>query len=156
MCYLCYWQAKKKKKKKKKKNKWIMDLLQTNNWCTGVVWITCDVFISCLDHWSIIENWIAHDVMKVKPPRRHIAIPQYSHTFYWINRISYDFNEKTSPNKPAFLDSHSDGTHSLQRIYWWASVMLHFSKFCHKPGKSSFKISCLFISNFVNCFLGNW
>ncbi len=27
------------------------------------------------------------------------------------------------------LDSHSDGTHSLQRIHWWASdVMLHFSK----------------------------
>ncbi len=29
----------------------------------------------------------------------------------------------------AILDSHSDGTHSLQRIHWWASdVMLHFSK----------------------------
>ncbi len=27
------------------------------------------------------------------------------------------------------LDSHSDGTHSLQRIHWWESdVMLHFSK----------------------------
>ncbi len=27
------------------------------------------------------------------------------------------------------LDSHSDGTHSLQRIYWWASDgMLHFYK----------------------------
>ncbi len=28
------------------------------------------------------------------------------------------------------LDSHSDGTHSLQRTHWWASdaVMLHFSK----------------------------
>ncbi len=27
------------------------------------------------------------------------------------------------------LDVHSDGTHSLQRIHWWASdVMLHFSK----------------------------
>ncbi len=27
------------------------------------------------------------------------------------------------------LDSHSDGTHSLQRIHWWASdVMLNFSK----------------------------
>ncbi len=27
------------------------------------------------------------------------------------------------------LDSHSDGTHSLQRIHWWASdEMLHFSK----------------------------
>ncbi len=28
-----------------------------------------------------------------------------------------------------FLDSHSDGTHSLQIIYWWVSnVMLNFSK----------------------------
>ncbi len=27
------------------------------------------------------------------------------------------------------LDSHSDGTHSLQRIHWWTTnVMLHFSK----------------------------
>ncbi len=27
------------------------------------------------------------------------------------------------------LDSHSDGTHSLQRIHWWASyVMLNFNK----------------------------
>ncbi len=27
------------------------------------------------------------------------------------------------------LDSHSDGTHSLQRIYWWVrDAMLHFSK----------------------------
>ncbi len=27
------------------------------------------------------------------------------------------------------LDSHSDGTHSLQRMHWWASdVMLNFSK----------------------------
>ncbi len=27
------------------------------------------------------------------------------------------------------LDSHSDGTHSLQRIHWWASdAILHFSK----------------------------
>ncbi len=28
------------------------------------------------------------------------------------------------------VDSHSDGTHSLQRIYWWASdVMLNISKY---------------------------
>ncbi len=57
----------------------MMDLFLTNmqlffNLGTGVVWITCDVFISC-------------------------------------------------------LGSHSDGTHSLQRIHWWASdVILHFSK----------------------------
>ncbi len=29
------------------------------------------------------------------------------------------------------LDSHSDGTHSLQRIHWWTGdVMLNFSKIC--------------------------
>ncbi len=53
----------------------MMDLFLTNKqlltsqyvkWWTGVVWITCDVLISC-------------------------------------------------------FDSHSDGTHSLQRIHWWAS-----------------------------------
>ncbi len=54
------------------------------------------------DHWSIIENWIAHDVMKVKPPRRHIGIPLCSDAFHWIKRKSYEFNEKTSPNKSAF------------------------------------------------------
>ncbi len=26
------------------------------------------------------------------------------------------------------LDSHSDGTHSLQRIHWWSDVMLDSSK----------------------------
>ncbi len=35
------------------------------------------------------------------------------------------------------LDSHSDGTHSLQRIHWWTSdVMLRFSK-SDKETKSS-------------------
>ncbi len=29
----------------------------------------------------------------------------------------------------SWLDSHSDGTHSLQMIHWWANdIMLHFSK----------------------------
>ncbi len=35
------------------------------------------------------------------------------------------------------LDSHSDGTHSLQSIHWWASdVMLHFSKSDEKTNPS--------------------
>ncbi len=61
-------------------SKWIcflqtqLSVSQDVNWCTGVVWITCDVVISC-------------------------------------------------------LDSHSDGTHSLQSIHCWTSdAMLHFSK----------------------------
>ncbi len=37
------------------------------------------------------------------------------------------------------LDSHSDGTHSPQKIHWWArDVMLHFSQtFSHKETNSS-------------------
>ncbi len=36
------------------------------------------------------------------------------------------------------LDSHSDGTHSLQRIHWWASdAMLHFSKSDEETNSSS-------------------
>ncbi len=49
------------------------------------------------------------------------------------------------------LDSHSDGTHSLQSIHWWASdVMLHFSRsdettnsstsWMAKDGKDSLKM----------------
>ncbi len=44
---------------------------------------------------------------------------------FWITYIIVDF----SIDIISFLDSHSDGTHSLQRIHLWASdVMLHFSK----------------------------
>ncbi len=39
------------------------------------------------------------------------------------------------------LDSHSDGTHSLQRIQWWASdAMLHFSKYDEETNSST---SCM-------------
>ncbi len=34
------------------------------------------------------------------------------------------------------LDSHSDGTHSLQSIHWWASnVMLNISKYVPKKSE---------------------
>ncbi len=37
-----------------------------------------------------------------------------------------------------FLDSHSDGTHSLQRIHCWASdLLLHFSKSDEKTNSST-------------------
>ncbi len=78
---ICIWHQ--KSREKYLQGGWMTDMFLTNtqlftsqdiNWWTGVVWITCDVFISC-------------------------------------------------------LDSHSDGTHSLQRNHWWASaVMLHFTK----------------------------
>ncbi len=36
------------------------------------------------------------------------------------------------------LDSHADGTHSLQKIHWWASdAMLHFSKSVPMKNNSS-------------------
>ena len=41
------------------------------------------------------------------------------------------------------LDSHSDGTHSLQRIHWWASdVMLHFSKSDEETNSSTSWMTC--------------
>ncbi len=37
------------------------------------------------------------------------------------------------------LDSHSDGTHSLQKIHWWASDgMLHFSKSDEETNSSTY------------------
>ncbi len=46
------------------------------------------------------------------------------------------------------LDSHSDGTHSLQRIHWWAShVMLHFSKSLPIK-KQTFKFCMACVSKF--------
>ncbi len=37
------------------------------------------------------------------------------------------------------LDSHSDGTHSLQRIHWWASDgKIHFSKSNEETNSSTF------------------
>ncbi len=45
------------------------------------------------------------------------------------------------------LDSHSDGTHSLQRIHWWASdAMLHFSK---SDEKTTSWNACTFFSTFT-------
>ncbi len=40
------------------------------------------------------------------------------------------------------LDSHSDGTHSLQRIHWWASDgMLHFSKSDEETNSSTSRMA---------------
>ncbi len=40
-----------------------------------------------------------------------------------------DINDELESFGLLCLDSHSDGTHSLQRIHWWASdAMLHFYK----------------------------
>ncbi len=47
------------------------------------------------------------------------------------------------------LDSHSDGTHSLQRIHWWASdVMLHFSKYFQMKKQTHPYLECLMMRNF--------
>ncbi len=60
--------------------------------------------------------------------------------------------------------SHSDGTHSLQRIYWWASdVMLNFSKSVPVKkqthlhvGWSKGEIFSLFLYLWVNCSLNQF
>ncbi len=47
------------------------------------------------------------------------------------------------------LDSHSDGTHSLQRIHWWASdVMLHFFKLFWWRNKLIYILDALRVSKF--------
>ncbi len=125
---------------------------QDVNWWTGVVWITCRLLHSLiisiqwlssslgllstcswcvggvLGHYGcrrIIQVDAAHwwwmrrspPLIYVKhfeyPKKRYIDVTNY---YYYVVFISC-------------LDSHSDGTHSLQRIHCWASEgMLHFSK----------------------------
>ncbi len=47
------------------------------------------------------------------------------------------------------LDSHSDGTHSLQRIHQWASdVILHFSKSDEETNSSTSQIPWGWVKNF--------
>ncbi len=48
------------------------------------------------------------------------------------------------------LDSHSDGTHSLQRIHWWASdVMLNFSKSVLMKKQTHLHLGWLRVSRFL-------
>ncbi len=50
------------------------------------------------------------------------------------------------------LDSHSDGTHSLQRIHWWASdVMLYFSKSVLMKKKNTYILDGLKVSVLPSC-----
>ncbi len=56
------------------------------------------------------------------------------------------------------LDSHFDGTHSLQRIHWWASdVMLHFSKSDLMKKQTHLNhLDCLRMSTFQANFHFGW
>ncbi len=52
----------------------------------------------------------------------------YSETFVWQG-INWWSGVDYCDVFISCLDTHSDGTHSLQRIHWWVSdVMLHFSR----------------------------
>ncbi len=57
----------------------------------------------------------------------------------------------------SFLEFHSDGTHPLQGIHWWASgVMLHFSKFYEETNSSAswtgvVWITCALLWFFISC-----
>ncbi len=69
---------------------------------------------------------------KVKMPSRWICCLQRHFTSLFT---SQDINWWTLVDYSWIIvmflsaDAHSDGTHSLQRIHWWArDVMLHFSK----------------------------
>ncbi len=60
----------------------------------------------------------------------HNKYTQHTHIYY-VNKNFYFGCEMwiTCDVFISSLDSHSDGTHSLQMIHWWASdVMLKFSK----------------------------
>lgn len=59
------------------------------------------------DVWPLIINdWIAN-VIKSAATAQILVFP-IPLTFYWINRKSADFNEKTLPNESAFLSpSHN-------------------------------------------------
>ncbi len=61
-----------------------------------------------------------------KTPEWWICFLQtYSFSVYIVMWITVDYFDAFI----SCLNSHSDGTHSLQRIHWWESnVMLHFSK----------------------------
>ncbi len=51
------------------------------------------------------------------------------------------------------LDSHSDGTHSLQRIRWWASdAVRHFSKSAWMK-KQTYLMCILDGMNFMHIFI---
>ncbi len=55
------------------------------------------------------------------------------------------------------LDSHFDGTHSLQRIHWWASdVMLHFSESVLMKKQTHLNLDCLRRSTFQANFHFGW
>ncbi len=50
------------------------------------------------------------------------------------------------------LNSHSDGTHSLQKIHWWASdVMVYFSKSVPMKKQSHLHLKCTFLANIHFC-----
>ncbi len=52
------------------------------------------------------------------------------------------------------LDSHSDGTHSLQRIHWWASdVMLHFSKSDEETNLSTSSLAWVYFHQILNVWV---
>ncbi len=62
---------------------------------------------------------------------------------WWTGLLADYFHVFTS-----CLDSHSDGTHSLQRIHWWASdVMLNLVSWMHWGWEN---LTQLFY-NFTNC-----
>ncbi len=51
------------------------------------------------------------------------------------------------------LDSHSDGTHSLQRIHWWANyIKLNFSKSVPMKKKLIYILDCLRVSKIYTTF----
>ncbi len=126
VCYIHEWEE------IELKNKWILKfkesfihkLIFTQNLpsghpkCKGVcffIWTDLKKFsiISLAHQWILCSEWVPSEWAF------HFIRCWLSKVVLWIIVIFFISR----------LDSHSDGTHSLQRIHWWASdIMLHFFK----------------------------
>ncbi len=85
------------------------------------------------EHYDELWTLAGSDSLKLK--RLNDGFVSYKHAAFWLHKMLIDGLEWCRLLVDycdvfiSCLDSHSDGTHSLQRIHWWASDgMLHFSK----------------------------
>ncbi len=88
------------------------------NWWTGVVWITCGL-LWCFYQLFGLSFW-RHPFTAEHPLLRHWCrdtfLQMLTDGLEWCGLL-VDYCDVFI----SCLDSHSDGTHSLQSIHWWTS-----------------------------------
>ncbi len=103
-----------------------------NQWFC-LIWLSkwfSDSFIKTCCHLLAYRcKWMGAVKMRVQIELLNDGFVSYKHaTFHFTKCLDWsglDFCDVFI----SCLDSHSDGTHSLQRIHWWASdITLNFSK----------------------------